>query len=79
MELAGENALILVAGRYEGVDERLLEAEVDEELSIGRARNEEENDMDCMGNGKRMRDERVGREICIERGRERWKEAENEL
>ena len=28
-------ALVLVAGRYEGVDERLLEAEVDEELSIG--------------------------------------------
>jgi len=35
MELAGEQALILIAGRYEGVDERLLEAEVDEELSIG--------------------------------------------
>ena len=34
-ELAGEGALVLVAGRYEGVDERLLEAEVDEELSIG--------------------------------------------
>ncbi len=33
--LAGEEALILVAGRYEGVDERLIEAEVDEELSIG--------------------------------------------
>ncbi len=33
--LAGETALILVAGRYEGVDERLLAAEVDEELSIG--------------------------------------------
>ena len=27
--------LILVAGRYEGVDERLIELEVDEELSIG--------------------------------------------
>lgn len=27
--------LILVAGRYEGVDERLIEAEVDEEWSIG--------------------------------------------
>ncbi len=27
--------LILVAGRYEGVDERLIESEVDEELSIG--------------------------------------------
>jgi tRNA (guanine37-N1)-methyltransferase len=35
VELAGEEALILVAGRYEGVDERLIEAEVDEELSIG--------------------------------------------
>lgn len=33
--LSQENALILVAGRYEGVDERLIEAEVDEELSIG--------------------------------------------
>ncbi len=33
--LAGEEALILVAGRYEGVDERLIEIEVDEELSIG--------------------------------------------
>ncbi len=27
--------LILVAGRYEGVDERLIEAEIDEEVSIG--------------------------------------------
>ena len=27
--------LILLCGRYEGVDERLIEAEVDEELSIG--------------------------------------------
>jgi tRNA (guanine37-N1)-methyltransferase len=27
--------LVLVAGRYEGVDERLIEAEVDEEWSIG--------------------------------------------
>ena len=34
-ELAEERCLILVAGRYEGVDERLLEADVDEELSIG--------------------------------------------
>jgi tRNA (guanine37-N1)-methyltransferase len=33
--LAREEALVLIAGRYEGVDERLLEAEVDEELSIG--------------------------------------------
>jgi len=35
LELAQLGSLILVAGRYEGVDERLLEAEVDEELSIG--------------------------------------------
>jgi tRNA (guanine37-N1)-methyltransferase len=35
VELASEQALVLVAGRYEGVDERLIEAEVDEELSIG--------------------------------------------
>ncbi|RLQ22751.1 tRNA (guanosine(37)-N1)-methyltransferase TrmD [Seongchinamella sediminis] len=33
--LSKEQGLILVAGRYEGVDERLIEAEVDEELSIG--------------------------------------------
>lgn len=33
--LAKEEALVLVAGRYEGVDERLIQAEVDEELSIG--------------------------------------------
>jgi len=35
MELAQLPGLVLVAGRYEGVDERLIEAEVDEELSIG--------------------------------------------
>lgn len=34
-ELAGEPRLILLAGRYEGIDERLIEAEVDEEWSIG--------------------------------------------
>ena len=33
--LAGEERLVLLCGRYEGVDERLLRAEVDEELSIG--------------------------------------------
>jgi tRNA (guanine37-N1)-methyltransferase len=33
--LARLPGLILLAGRYEGVDERLLESEVDEELSIG--------------------------------------------
>lgn len=35
MELASEPGLIFLAGRYEGVDERLLQREVDEELSIG--------------------------------------------
>ena len=35
VELSQLDSMILVAGRYEGVDERLLEAEVDEELSIG--------------------------------------------
>jgi len=34
-ELMKVPALVLVAGRYEGVDERLLETEVDEEWSIG--------------------------------------------
>lgn len=34
-ELAAQSRLILLCGRYEGVDERLLQAEVDEELSIG--------------------------------------------
>lgn len=34
-ELAGESRLILLCGRYEGVDERLIAAEVDEEISIG--------------------------------------------
>ena len=34
-ELMKQPALVLVAGRYEGVDERLLETEVDEEWSIG--------------------------------------------
>ena len=29
------DSLILLAGRYEGVDERLIPAEVDEEISIG--------------------------------------------
>lgn len=33
--LAKESHLILICGRYEGIDERLIEAEVDEEWSIG--------------------------------------------
>ena len=35
MELAGREAATLLCGRYEGVDERLIERRVDEELSIG--------------------------------------------
>lgn len=35
MELAARPRLIVLAGRYEGVDERLIELEVDEEWSIG--------------------------------------------
>ncbi len=34
-ELAGLPGLILVAGRYEGIDERLVELECDREVSIG--------------------------------------------
>ncbi|MFC6440454.1 tRNA (guanosine(37)-N1)-methyltransferase TrmD [Bowmanella sp. JS7-9] len=33
--LADEAKLILVAGRYEGIDERVIEREIDEEISIG--------------------------------------------
>jgi tRNA (guanine37-N1)-methyltransferase len=35
MEFSNEKSLTLLCGRYEGVDERLLERRVDEELSIG--------------------------------------------
>jgi tRNA (guanine37-N1)-methyltransferase len=35
MELSGRKAVTLLCGRYEGVDERLLRRQVDEELSIG--------------------------------------------
>ncbi len=35
LELAQYDKLILVAGRYEGIDERLIEAEIDEEWSVG--------------------------------------------
>jgi len=34
-ELASRRGLILVCGRYEGIDERLIESEIDEEWSIG--------------------------------------------
>lgn len=33
--LAQHNKLVLVAGRYEGIDERVIQSEVDEEWSIG--------------------------------------------
>src|SRR5262252_7479642 len=35
IEFAGEKAVTLLCGRYEGVDERLLEKRVDQEVSIG--------------------------------------------
>ncbi len=34
-ELARRERIILLAGRYEGIDERLIQSEVEEELSIG--------------------------------------------
>nr|WP_321240808.1 tRNA (guanosine(37)-N1)-methyltransferase TrmD [uncultured Tolumonas sp.] len=34
-ELARHQKLILVAGRYEGIDERVIQSEIDEEWSIG--------------------------------------------
>jgi tRNA (guanine37-N1)-methyltransferase len=34
-ELASRPGLILVCGRYEGIDERVIETEIDEEWSIG--------------------------------------------
>jgi tRNA (guanine37-N1)-methyltransferase len=35
MELAGRQGLVLLAGRYEGVDERIAAREIDDEVSIG--------------------------------------------
>ena len=35
LEMSKREGMILLAGRYEGIDERLLESEVDEEWSIG--------------------------------------------
>ena len=35
VELAGRERVILLAGRYEGIDERFINMEVNEELSIG--------------------------------------------
>jgi tRNA (guanine37-N1)-methyltransferase len=34
-EFASQKSLVLLAGRYEGIDERIIEQEVDEEWSIG--------------------------------------------
>ncbi len=34
-ELAKQERLIFIAGRYEGIDERIIESEVDEEWSVG--------------------------------------------
>ena len=33
--MATEQSIILIAGRYEGIDERLIQLEVDQEWSIG--------------------------------------------
>jgi tRNA (guanine37-N1)-methyltransferase len=35
MELAAEQGVVLLAGRYEGVDERVIAREIDTEISIG--------------------------------------------
>jgi len=35
IKLAGQPGVILIAGRYEGIDERIIESHVDEEWSIG--------------------------------------------
>ncbi len=34
-ELSTHKSLILIAGRYEGIDERLIESDIDEEWSVG--------------------------------------------
>jgi tRNA (guanine37-N1)-methyltransferase len=34
-ELAAQNELILICGRYEGIDQRIIDAYVDEEISVG--------------------------------------------
>ena len=34
-EMAGMAGIILLAGRYEGIDERVIDTQVDEELSLG--------------------------------------------
>ena len=34
-ELAGEKELILICGRYEGIDQRIIDCYADEEISVG--------------------------------------------
>ena len=34
-ELAGEKELVLICGRYEGIDQRIIDAYVDDEISVG--------------------------------------------
>jgi tRNA (guanine37-N1)-methyltransferase len=34
-ELAGEKELILICGRYEGIDQRIIDSYVDDEISVG--------------------------------------------
>jgi len=34
-ELAGEEALVVVCGRYEGIDQRIIDLYVDDEISVG--------------------------------------------
>jgi len=34
-ELSGENALVFICGRYEGIDERVCQGWIDDEISIG--------------------------------------------
>jgi tRNA (guanine37-N1)-methyltransferase len=35
LELAGEQELVLVAGRYEGIDQRVIDLYIDDEISVG--------------------------------------------
>ncbi|NVJ61771.1 MAG: tRNA (guanosine(37)-N1)-methyltransferase TrmD [Gammaproteobacteria bacterium] len=34
-QLASQQNIVLVAGRYEGIDERIIDAQIDEEISVG--------------------------------------------
>ena len=34
-ELAGEDSIVFISGRYEGIDQRVIDAYVDDEISIG--------------------------------------------